>query len=84
MAKHPHYAFSKKMLPPGSKRVTKEDGTRVWVISGREYPHRRAYFEALQAAFEKSRIAAELKAKQTPADEIAVPFSQVIEEKETA
>jgi hypothetical protein len=47
--KTPHYAFSKKFLPRNAKRITNEAGERVWLINGREYPSKRAYFEAVQA-----------------------------------
>lgn len=48
--KHPNYSFSKKDLPPGSKRITNARGRRVWLIGGEEYPHLRAYFTALALA----------------------------------
>lgn len=35
-------------LPEGSKRITKEDGTRVWLINGREYVSKAEYFQYLQ------------------------------------
>lgn len=71
MAKKPHYSFSKKYLPEGSHRVTKEDGTRVLIVQGREYLHKRDYFEKLSAAVEKAKQAAAAKADQ-PAVETAM------------
>lgn len=44
-------------LPDGSKRVTKEDGTRVWMINGREYTSKAEYFQYLQ----DRKLAADLK-----------------------
>ena len=45
MAKSKHFAFVKKLLPEGARRITKSDGVRVWLINGKEYPSKRAYFQ---------------------------------------
>lgn len=33
-----------RSLIPGAHRITKPDGTRVWMIEGKEYPSLRVYW----------------------------------------
>ncbi len=37
-----------RYLPEGSKRITKPDGERVWLINGKEYVSKAEYFQYLQ------------------------------------
>lgn len=37
--------MTSKILPPGSYRTRKADGTRVWIIRGKEFASKRAYYE---------------------------------------
>ena len=47
MSKKSGRNLPKKLLPPTALRVTKLDGSRVWLIGGKEFPSKRAWFEYL-------------------------------------
>ena len=47
--RHQRTVYPKKFLPLGSRRVTLSDGTRAWLIQGKAFPSKRAYFEWREA-----------------------------------
>jgi hypothetical protein len=48
MPKKPSIVFSKKLMPPDARRITNEQGIRVWQIGNRQFTSKRAYFTWLQ------------------------------------
>ncbi len=73
--KHQHTVLPKKFLPRGAYRTTLDDGRRVWVIGGKIFPSKRAYFEwveaqrDLAALIDKGAVAAPTKDDTSDSEE---------------
>lgn len=78
--KHRPTVLPKKFLPRGAYRTTLDDGRRVWVIGGKIFPTKRAYFEwvnaqrNLDALIDKGAAPAE---SQVPAESASVESEAV-------
>ena len=66
MSKKSGKTITKKILPPTALRVTKIDGSRVWLIGGKEYLSKREWFEHLLSLQKRAKDLAE-KEKQKKA-----------------
>lgn len=76
--KRQHHVIPSKFLPLGSKRINNQDDDRVWLINGKEYLSKAAYFKYLEDVrmSEKIRAAAKQKADHKEEEKPVAVFAE--------